>query len=338
MNLDGTNFQVLHSFQNQPDGAQPYSAPTMGNGTKLYGVTSAGGASNAGTVYSYDTATQTYQKLADFTGTNGTGPLGNMTWLNGKFYGLANTGGLHGVGNIYSFDPATNLLTDVFDMDSSYGTLPFGNMYPVNGKLYYATRGGGAYGGGTIMSFDPVTNTCTDIYDFGPHSGPSSYFTMIGDFMYGTTLTGGGSGSGNLYSFNPVTTAFRDLNDFYTYYFGYYPGGVASYNGNIYGVTQDGGPNYSDGLIYSYNLSTRTRSTLHEFDDMFSQEGRGPVYDNPIITSTGLMIGLTSSGGTGGGGTVYSFDLNTHVYTVLLNFDWNTTGGSPKGLYLPGAH
>jgi len=243
MNLDGTNFQVLHSFQNQPDGANPYDSPTMGNDTKLYGVTAAGGASNAGTVYSYDTATQTYQKLADFTGANGKGPLGAMTWFNGKFYGLANTGGLNGVGDIYSFDPATNSLTDVYDMDSSSGILPYGDMYLVSDKLYYGTRGGGAYGCGTIMGFDPATKTCTDIYDFGPHSGPSSYFTMIGDFMYGTTLTGGGNGSGNLYSFNPITTAFRDLNDFYTYYFGFYPVGIAGYNGNIYGVTQDGGPN-----------------------------------------------------------------------------------------------
>jgi len=59
---------------------------------------------------------------------------------------------------------------------------------------------------------------------------------------------------------------------------------------------------------------------------------------NPVIIPTGLMFGVTSAGGTGGGGTLYSFDLNTHVYTVLHNFDWTTTGGSPSGLYLPGAH
>jgi len=176
MNLDGTNFQVLHSFQNQPDGAQPYGSLTMGNDTKIYGVTSAGGASNAGTVYSYDTSTQTYQKLVDFIGANGSSPLGAMTWVNGKFYGLANRGGSNGVGNIYCFDPTANTLTDVYDMDSSSGILPNGIMYLVSGKLYYSAAGGGAYSGGTIMSFDPATKTCTDIYDFGPHSGPHFLF------------------------------------------------------------------------------------------------------------------------------------------------------------------
>jgi uncharacterized repeat protein (TIGR03803 family) len=338
INSDGTNFQVLHSFQNQPDGAQPYGGLTMGNDTRLYGVTSGGGAGNAGTVFSYDTATQAYQKLADFTGANGSAPLGTMTWFNGKFYGLANTGGLNGVGDIYCFDPVTSSLTDVYDMDSSSGILPNGSMYLINSKLYYAAAAGGAYGGGTMMGFDPATKTCTDIYDFGPHSSPSSYFTVVGDLLYGTTSTGGGSGSGNLYSFNPITTAYRDHNDFYIYYFGQYPRGVASYNGIIYGTTQDGGPNYEDGLIYSYNLSTRIRSTIYEFDDEFNYDGKFPPYSNPVITPTGLMLGVTSTGGTGGGGTVYSYDINTGVYTVLHNFDWYTTGGSPMGLYLPGAH
>jgi len=117
-------------------------------------------------------STQTYQKLVDFIGANGSSPLGAMTWVNGKFYGLANRGGSNGVGNIYCFDPTANTLTDVYDMDSSSGILPNGIMYLVSGKLYYSAAGGGAYSGGTIMSFDPATKTCTDIYDFGPHSGP----------------------------------------------------------------------------------------------------------------------------------------------------------------------
>lgn len=338
MDLDGSDFQVLHSFQNQPDGAQPFGNLTMANDTKLYGVTSAGGTSNAGTVFSYDTATQTYLKLADFTGANGSSPLGTMTWVNGKFYGLAGGGGSHGVGDIYSFDPATDSLSDVYDMDSSSGISPNGNMYLINGKLYYAASGGGAYGGGTIMGFDPVAKTCTDIYDLGPYFSPSSYFTAVGDLLYGTTMTGGGSRFGNLYSFNPITGAYRDHNDFYIYYFGQYPRGVASYNGMIYGTTLYGGPNYGDGLIYSYNPSTGVTSTVYEFDDMFDLDGKFPPFSNPIITSTGLMLGVTANGGSGGGGTVFSFDINTGAYTVLHNFDWYTTGGSPTGVYLPGAH
>jgi len=336
VNLDGTNYQQLYTFQGQPDGSHPFGGLTMAGDSKLYGVTGQGGVSNAGTIFSYDTATQTYQKLADFTGANGSSPLGALTWVNGKFYGLAHSGGSHGAGAIYSFDPATDSLTDVYDMDSSSGIWPNGNMYLVSGKLYYAASSGGAYGGGTIMSFDPVTKICTDIYDFAPQSLPSSYFTVVGDLMYGTTFIGGGSGAGNLYSFNPVTTANRDQGDFYIYYFGLYPKGVASYNGTIYGTVQEGGPNYNDGLIYSYNPATQVRSTVYEFDDEFDFDGKSPPNSNPIITSTGLILGVTSAGGTGGRGTLFSYDLNTHVYTVLHNFDQNAA--SPVQLYLPGAH
>jgi uncharacterized repeat protein (TIGR03803 family) len=43
-----------------------------------------------------------------------------------------------------------------------------------------------------------------------------------------------------------------------------------------------------------------------------------------------------SAGGTDGRGTFYSYDLNTHVYTVLHNFDANAA--NPVQPYLPGAH
>jgi len=76
VNLDGTNYQQLYTFQGQPDGSHPFGGLTMAGDSKLYGVTGQGGVSNAGTIFSYDTATQTYQKLADFTGANGSSPLG----------------------------------------------------------------------------------------------------------------------------------------------------------------------------------------------------------------------------------------------------------------------
>src|SRR5262245_19084884 len=74
INTDGTDFQLLYSFQGQPDGGYPTGGLAMGSGSKLYGVTSGGGVNNTGAVFSYDTATQTYQKLIDFTSASGAAP------------------------------------------------------------------------------------------------------------------------------------------------------------------------------------------------------------------------------------------------------------------------
>jgi uncharacterized repeat protein (TIGR03803 family) len=50
MNLDGSNFQVLHTFQNT-DGQYPFE-PLLLNNT-IYGVTAGGGVGGHGSVYSY---------------------------------------------------------------------------------------------------------------------------------------------------------------------------------------------------------------------------------------------------------------------------------------------
>src|SRR5579863_7411941 len=55
MNTDGTNYQVLHNFQNSPDGAEPYGKMIPGPGGKLYGATTLGGARGFGAIYSWDT-------------------------------------------------------------------------------------------------------------------------------------------------------------------------------------------------------------------------------------------------------------------------------------------
>src|SRR5262249_25789896 len=52
MNLDGSHFQVLHSFAGGPnDGARPSLRGLTFSGNTLYGVTESGGTLRAGTVF-----------------------------------------------------------------------------------------------------------------------------------------------------------------------------------------------------------------------------------------------------------------------------------------------
>jgi uncharacterized repeat protein (TIGR03803 family) len=126
-------FTVLHTFLNGPsDGAAPSSSLIQASDGKLYGVTSAGGATGGGTIYSITTS-GTYAVLYDFvdsstTGYNPASPLRQST--NGKFYGDTYYGGEASTCNcgvLYSLDmklgPFVNLQSSAGKEGAKIGIL-----------------------------------------------------------------------------------------------------------------------------------------------------------------------------------------------------------------------
>lgn len=106
----GGVYTVLHTFTGETsDGASPGSALLQASDGKLYGVTSAGGTSNGGTIYSLTTSGGSYSVLYNFddsstTGYNPASPLIENT--DGTFYGTTYYGGLYSTCNcgvVYSF-------------------------------------------------------------------------------------------------------------------------------------------------------------------------------------------------------------------------------------------
>ena len=124
---------------------------------KLYGTTSNGGASNYGTIFSFDPVTLVYSKLKDFDNTNGSNPTSNLILANnGKLYGQTRDGGVASKGVIFSFDPATSLYAKLKDFDNSTGILS-GALFQANdGKLYGTTRPAVANTFGILFCFDPT--------------------------------------------------------------------------------------------------------------------------------------------------------------------------------------
>ena len=56
---------------------------------KLYGMTTNGGSSGYGVIFSFDPSSSTYTKLKDFDNTNGANPYGSlMQASDGKLYGM----------------------------------------------------------------------------------------------------------------------------------------------------------------------------------------------------------------------------------------------------------
>ncbi len=106
MNTDGSGYTNLHSFAGGAgDGATPLSsgALTLANGW-LYGMTSASGASNKGTVFRMSTDGRSYTNFHSFAGgtNDGATAYGSLTLNGSTLYGMTYYGGTNNYGVVYS--------------------------------------------------------------------------------------------------------------------------------------------------------------------------------------------------------------------------------------------
>ncbi|HEY6325340.1 MAG TPA: choice-of-anchor tandem repeat GloVer-containing protein [Candidatus Cybelea sp.] len=102
----GGSERVLHSFGKGTDGTEAYGGLTDVGGT-LYGTTIGGGngctrSVACGIVFSM-TTTGSEKVLHDFgKGTDGSGPLGYLTYKNGSLFGVTEQGGVKNGGTVFS--------------------------------------------------------------------------------------------------------------------------------------------------------------------------------------------------------------------------------------------
>ena len=108
INLDGSDFSVLHSFD---VGENPQGDLTL-VGSSLYGISMSGGSSHAGMIYKIDTDGSDFTIAHPFSYNdgNGTHPIGGLTLDGSTLYGMTMSGGQYGKGTVYALqvpEPAT---------------------------------------------------------------------------------------------------------------------------------------------------------------------------------------------------------------------------------------
>lgn len=266
-------------------GNAPYGTLVQSGSFKLYGVTSVGGTSGNGTIFSYDITTDTHTKIIDLTGGAGVNPGGQpygslalftgTGTANGKFYGLTKQGGSSNQGVIFEFDPSTNTYAKKLDLSlaSVNGYSAFGSMIQSGNLFYGLTQLGGTSALGTIFEYDPNANTYTKKVDFS-----------------GT----GGSFPGSLPFGSMVETATV---------------------GVLYGMTRTGGAN-DLGVIFEYNIATNTYTKKF---DLSAANGSLP-FGSLIKAANGKLYGKTNSGGANGSGVLFEYDIATSTYTKKIDF------------------
>lgn len=105
INTDGTGFALLREFAGgAADGSMPYGSLAL-SGTKLYGMTTAGGDADAGVLFSIEPSGANFTLLKEFTGLDGSGPANDAPLVSGNFiYGVTMFGGATGVGVVFKYE------------------------------------------------------------------------------------------------------------------------------------------------------------------------------------------------------------------------------------------
>jgi uncharacterized repeat protein (TIGR03803 family) len=263
-NMTTNTITWAHSFQNSPDGAAPLGSLT-GTGPILYGTTHLGGgpfvgAFGQGTLFSFNTATQSVSILHRFQGPliEGAQPFGDLLQSGNLLYGTTHGGGVNETrGTLFKFDTSTNTLTTLhtFTGDASDGQGPAGSVVQLGNFLYGTTTRGGPDDYGTIFEYNTANGDYDVLHTFDGTDGAESWGTpiVVGNVLYGLARAGGVEARGTMYSYDLTTDTLTVLK-YFNPTDGVRPLGNLTLVGNtLYGTTFGGGANQG-GVIFSYDL------------------------------------------------------------------------------------
>lgn len=327
----GNNFQVKYDFPVTTFGANPANVEMISYNGKLYGTTYKGGTSNYGTIFEYDPVANIYTKKFDFgpdpTATGG-GPKGSLLLYNNKFYGLGAEYGASGAGCIFEWDPATNVYTKKYDFTGSTGAYPQNSLRFMNGKMYGTTTGGGSNNLGTVFEWNPATNTCTKLLDLtGVGAGTNGWgfnnnVTVYNNRLYCGTVRGGLNDYGTLLRVDPSLPI--GSNTVIIKHFDASSGGNTNnnemivLNDKLYGCLYGGGTN-AQGTLFSLDPVGNTFNKLIDFN--YSVNGASPL--GKLVVNGTKLLGVCSSGGVNGTGTIFEWDPATPG-TAVKKADFGT--------------
>ena len=332
MNNDGSNYNVVHSFDNQTEGSTPMGSLLLATNGKLYGLTRYGGVENNGTLYEFNPLTYTHTKLVDMqVMSTGANPWNSLIQANnGKLYGVCKSAGGGSTATLFEYD----IQGDVFDVkvyfNMNMGYEIYGGLVEhSNGIIYGLVSAGGTNGDGVIYKYDPGLDLYTKILDFdGLNNGSSPLGNMTeasNGKLYGTTKEGGAFNDGVLFEIDVTTDTYTKLYDFDNndpVIGGWMTGSFVQDDslGILYGVTNNGGT-VNDGCIFEFNFLDTTLTSRVQLD----VNTTGSSVFNMNQTLNGDYVLTTSNGGANFKGTVLIFNEITD--TVEVKFDFIGTSG-----------
>jgi gliding motility-associated-like protein len=312
--------------------AKAPSGSLITDGIYMYGVTTAGGSANMGTVYRTNQNGTGYVKLLDFTGVNGNFPEGSLYYDGSFLYGMTYLGGVNDKGVIYKIKPDGTNYQKLFDFDGTNGEGPYGVFVSDGTYLYAMTWKGGANNLGRIFRILPDGTGYQNLLDFagatnGSYPASSLYYDSDLGSLYGMTSQGGASGFGTVFKINPDGSGYDDLYDFIGGTDGREPYGAVISDGTyLYGLTYFGGTS-NNGTVFRIEPDGTNYTKLHDLTGGLS--GGSHPYTTLALAGS-HVYGLTSDGGQTDGGIMFKIETDGTGFTKLLTFFGASNGRDPS--------
>jgi uncharacterized repeat protein (TIGR03803 family) len=288
-------------------------------GKTLFGMTSGGGLSSVGNIFSIDTDGSNYKDLYDFTNPSGIEPAGSLI-LNAsgtKLFGMTESGGSNSKGTAFTIDTGGTNFKVLWNFGgaSNNGASPVGALTLVGHQLYGMTVDGGINSDGNIFSIDTNGSNYKDRWNFdggGDTNGSNPWGELLlsGRVFLGMTARGGVNTAGNIFRIDTDGTRYHDIWNFNPILNGGTPYGDVTLSGVVlYGMASVGG-HYDDGVVFADTLiSVKTTDTNISCNG--SNDGHATVY------ITGGLSPFTYSW-TGGSTLDKATGLSVGTYTVTV--------------------
>jgi uncharacterized repeat protein (TIGR03803 family) len=320
---DGTGYRILYNFTGTGWALQPGTLLEASDGW-LYGVTVAGGSTNAGTLFKMTTEGTDYEVLFSFPGgADGSSPSTLIEGSDGVFYGAVQyAGGPHDrvYGALFALnkDGSGYNLLHLFNTANWDGAYPSSLIEGSDGALYGTTSGVNAAGGnpntnlfGTVFTLFKDGSGYATLHscDYWNGDGASAAGLVEGTdrLLYGTTMEGGGTnGAGILFRLGKDGSGYSIVHSFVATDDGSRPIGLAQgSDGAFYGVAWQGG---------AMNWGTAFKLWPPEL---------------PILTGISLVAGRAHIGLEGAAGLQYQLLRSTDLsqWSVM-----GTTSMPPEGV------
>lgn len=272
----------LYHYGASPTGFRPTGALIKATDGKVYGITSIGGVSGNGTIYSVNQDGTGYTKLHEFTDAEGYNPTGKLLEASdGKLYGTLQSGGATNAGGIYTLNKNGTGFQIIYSFpDISLGYSPMGGVWEDNTGALFGVTNYSLSGYGVVYKVNKN----------------GSNYTVLKSFDNFSELT--------------------------------YPSdGLRFYNDYLYGICNNGGPDFKGG-VFRLRRDGTDYSAIHVFTG--TADGSNPA-TTPVRVSNGKLIGTTPNGGNQFAGIMYSMDPNGANYTILKEFSYSNDAYSPSG-------
>ena len=325
--VGGSQETILHNFAGGTnDGANSVSSLTL-SGATLYGMTQEGGSYGFGTVFSIHTNGTGYTILHNFTnGSDGGGPVGNLTLSGGMLFGTTTSGGSNFWGTVFSLNTNGTGCTTLHNFAGSPSDGGFAISLTLSGgTLYGMTTQGGSNNNGVVFSINTNGVGFNVLHAFNGGSdgaGPLGSPTLSGGMLYGMTPQGGSNNNGVVFNISANGTGFTSL-----YNFASSPGdgsfpesALTLSGGTLYGITCNGGSN-NDGVVFALALSATVTVAANPVNG--GSVVGGGLYgsgNNIQIAATASNNWLFTSWNTGATNNPYTITVPATNITYTANF------------------